>query len=290
MDWPEGVAARRRVLVGALVRCLAKSKVCEVVDATTVESVLDAAAGELWREGEFRLEYVWKILCQQPGLSAREVAPPLAAFKSFEEQLGGVEVRLPAALSAVPRAELTRLRDELIYTREEFATALAVDLKKARDAEAANVASQAGAKTARKDVPSPVPVAKSALPGQVDPVKRRRRQAILAAVLGVGAVASVAVALSLTVFDKPSVVPLEDVASYVRLSDGKTQGGSLSARIADPRWETLSMDDQHKAVESAFETLHRRGIAALTLTDGTGKQRALAIDHEGHRSIIVMPR
>ena len=129
MDWPEGVAARRRVLVGALVRCLAKSKVCTVVDATTVGSVLAAAAGELWREGELRLEYVWKILCQQPGLTAREVAPPLALFKSFEDLLGGVEVRLPLALSAVPRGELNRLRDEVTYARADFESALAADVQ-----------------------------------------------------------------------------------------------------------------------------------------------------------------
>ena len=55
------------------------------------------AGGELWREGEFRLEYVWKILCQQPGLTAKEVAPPLLVFKAYEDELG-VTVRVPQAL------------------------------------------------------------------------------------------------------------------------------------------------------------------------------------------------
>src|SRR5215471_16463422 len=102
MEYPEGGAAKRRVLVDALTMVLERSKVAQHVDAQTVKSVLDMAGGELFREGEVRLEYVWKILCQQPGLSAKEVAPPMCVFKAYEEELG-IAVRLPASLSAVPR-------------------------------------------------------------------------------------------------------------------------------------------------------------------------------------------
>src|SRR4051812_9629482 len=100
--------------------CLERSKVCEVVDAQTIRSVLSTAGVEMWREGEFRLEYVWKILCQQPGLTAKEVAPPLLVFKAYEAELG-VTVRVPQALSALPRGEQVRLRDELGISKEDFA-------------------------------------------------------------------------------------------------------------------------------------------------------------------------
>lgn len=123
MQSVEAVAAKRKVLVDALTMCLERSKVRDIVAVDTIRSLLESASGELWREGEFRLELVWKILTQQPGLSAKQVAPPLLGFKSFEEELG-VRVRLPQALSAIPRAEQERLRDELKVGKEDFATAI----------------------------------------------------------------------------------------------------------------------------------------------------------------------
>src|SRR5581483_1499256 len=122
MESPE-VALKRRVLVDALTMCLQRSKVCEKIDAATIRSVLENSS-DLWRSGEFHLETVWKILCNQPGLTAKEVAPPLLLFKAYENELG-VVVRVPQALSALPRAEQVRLRDELGIPRTEFAGAIA---------------------------------------------------------------------------------------------------------------------------------------------------------------------
>ena len=95
----EAVAAKRRVLVDALMMCLSKSRVMQVVDGETVRGVFDSASKEMWREGEFRLDPVWKILIAQPGLTAEDVAPPLLVFKAYENELG-VVVRIPQALSA----------------------------------------------------------------------------------------------------------------------------------------------------------------------------------------------
>src|SRR6478672_5270567 len=103
MQSAEAVAAKRKILIDALTMCLSRSKVKEFVPLDTIRSILQSASGELWREGEFRLEMVWKILCQQPGISGQEVAPPLLVFKSFEQTLG-VHVRMPQALTAIPRA------------------------------------------------------------------------------------------------------------------------------------------------------------------------------------------
>src|SRR5947208_2360855 len=116
---PEEVAAKRRVLVGALTRCLELSRVKDIVPLDTIRSLLQSASGELWREGEFRLELVWKVLCQQPGLSPQEVAPPLLVFKSFETDLD-VNVRLPPALSALPPGEQAKLRDQMPLTKDAF--------------------------------------------------------------------------------------------------------------------------------------------------------------------------
>src|SRR5262245_55083561 len=94
------VAAKRQALIDAVVLCLARSSVREKIPIESIRSILQSAAGELWREGEFRLELVWKLLTQQPGVSAMEVAPALLQFKTFEPELG-VNVRVPQALSAI---------------------------------------------------------------------------------------------------------------------------------------------------------------------------------------------
>ena len=123
MESAEAVAAKRRVLIDALMMCLSKSRVMTVVDATTTRGVLDSASSEMWREGEFRLDPVWKILTAQPGLSAEDVAPPLLVFKAYEKELG-VSVRVPQALTAIPRGEQIRLRDALGIERADFAKSI----------------------------------------------------------------------------------------------------------------------------------------------------------------------
>src|SRR3954462_4665468 len=104
MESAEALAAKRRILIDALMMCLSRSRVCERVDAATVRSVIDSASRDLWREGEFRLAPLWKLLIAQPELTAEAVAPPLLLFKAYENDLG-VLVRMPQQLTAIPRAE-----------------------------------------------------------------------------------------------------------------------------------------------------------------------------------------
>jgi hypothetical protein len=117
------IATKRKLLVEALVVCLRRSKVSELVPTDTLRTVFESASSELWREGEFRLEVVWKVLCQQPGLDAQAVAPPLLALKGFEESLG-VRVVLPAALASVPKSEQDRLRQAVQVSAEEMTAGL----------------------------------------------------------------------------------------------------------------------------------------------------------------------
>src|SRR4051812_43970185 len=123
MESADAVAAKRRVLIDALMVCLSKSRVVQVVDGKTVRSVIDSASKELWREGEFRLDPIWKMLIAEPGLSAEDVAPPFLVFKAYENELG-VIVRIPQALTAIPRGEQVRLRDTLGLQRADFAAAI----------------------------------------------------------------------------------------------------------------------------------------------------------------------
>src|SRR3954469_20458978 len=119
MESAEALATKRRVLIDALMMCLARSRVCQVVDAATIRGVLDSASRELWREGEFRLDPVWKMLIAEPGLTPEEVAPPLLLFKAYENELG-VAVRVPQQLTAIPRAKQVRLRDALGVQKQDF--------------------------------------------------------------------------------------------------------------------------------------------------------------------------
>ena len=98
----------------------------------------------------------------QPGLTAEDVAPPLLVFKAYEAELG-VAVRVPQALSAIPRGEQIRLRDALGIEREDFAKAIdelktlaAADATEkrdqqiVRDAEASHDKEEATSKTGPK--------------------------------------------------------------------------------------------------------------------------------------------
>src|SRR5436305_146235 len=116
--------SKGRVLVDALMLCLARSNIAKAIDAQTVRGVLESALGELWREGEFRLQPVWKILTSQPGVSGKELAPVMLVFKSLEERLV-VQVRLPDALASLPKSELVRLYDAIVVDADELGRAVA---------------------------------------------------------------------------------------------------------------------------------------------------------------------
>ncbi len=267
--------------------CLERSKVCEVVDAQTIRSVLSTAGGEMWREGEFRLEYVWKILCQQPGLTAKEVAPPLLVFKAYEAELG-VHVRVPQALSSLPRGEQVRLRDELGVTKADFAKVIA-DLQALADVEAAKAssakaASQA-AETAAPQAPAPIDRGGSyGKPKKVVDLKQRRRIAL--ALIAV-ALAALPTGLYFTFRDTAKTTDTADLTALVHLVDARREGVTLVGRIDDPVWENLPRPDQQKRAEQVFEIEVAKGVQSMTLTDAIGRSRVIATDVEGKRMIIV---
>jgi|GEM_PF-2735242 len=288
MQWPEGVAARRRVLVASLVHCLVRSKVCEVVDAATVQSVLNTAAAELWREGEFRLEYVWRMLCQQPELSAQIVAPPLLAFRSVEELLG-VEVRLPPALVGLPKPEQARLLEELKFDRPAFEAQLGKLLEAEVAAEALESVKQQGQKAEAQRQEIALEAAPLTAPGVVSPAKiaaRRRRWALGLSTL---ALLSATAAVTLVLLDNPAPFSTTDTDSVLRLTNGRRKGKTMVAELSDPRWEPLGRDEQQRIVERLFDLELPKGIFSISLSDSTGRVRAVAGEFEGSRSVMILP-
>ncbi len=288
MESTEGVAAKRRVLVDALTMCLQRSKVCTVVDPQTIRSVIDSASTELWREGEFRLEYVWKILCQQPGLSAKEVAPPLLVFKAYEAELG-VHVRVPQALSALPRGEQVKLRDELGITKADFAKTIA-DLQALAQAERAKAEAGAVSQEMKRQEsgkhPAPLPQDKPASYAPAKPRPERKRLAL--ALSGLAAVA-LGLGLFFGLRNTAQHIDLSETAALLQLADGVRDGSSMTARIADPKWDTLSKEERERVVGQVFEVVSHKGVHALTLVDAAHKQRALISDAGGSRLLIVSP-
>jgi hypothetical protein len=281
MESAEAVAAKRRVLIDALMMCLEKSRVCQVVDSKTVRGVIDSAFGELWREGEFRLEPVWKILVTQPGLSAEEVAPPLLAFKAYEKELG-VPVRVPQALSAIPRGEQVKLREQLGIQRADFQRAIDdmqtlageqleedARLKVLREAEASQ-GSQAAVATTR--------IPRSKLGGD--------RMSLAIALCILGLVAAV-FSIWLSARDTSSQYDLGDVAGTLQLGNGRAGGGSLTATILDSRWDTMTLEEKKRAVSGVFEVEATKGIRAITLLDGAGNSRALAGEGPDGRFVMI---
>jgi hypothetical protein len=279
MESAQSLAAKRRVLVDALMMCLSRSRVTSVVDAKTVRGVLDSAAGELWREGEFRLEPVWKLLIAQPGLTAEEVAPPLLVFKAFEKELG-VQVRVPQALSAIPRGEQVKLRDALGIQRPDFQRAVdemrQIASAEQQSAGAAELAQRAAAQSA-------APVTSDVQ--KVPPGKRARTPLVIA--LSLVTLAGIGVGVWLGLRDSSAAFDVSDVAGTLQLANARMAQGSMSATITDPRWETLSKEEQKKLALQLIEQEAPKGIHTITLSDDKGATRALLSEGpNGHVAIV----
>jgi hypothetical protein len=304
MQWPEGVQARRRVYVDTLTFCLQRSKVAAVADPQTVRSVLQSASGELWREGELRLELVWKILTQQPGLSASDVAPPLLLFKSLESELA-VDVRLPMALSSLPKGEQKKLLDELTATvpRDEVLkqlTALVEGARseedRARAEERTRAATAAPAPTnaasrALADAAAAAAAATSETPpkGAVTPPHNpARRKRVAIALVSLALVANAVAALQIF-RGRPQAMAVDEMSTVIRISDGKRVGESLVAKLIDARFDQAPAEEQQKLVARLFEIAARSGIRSVTLVDARGRTRVIASEIDGKRTVVVVP-
>jgi hypothetical protein len=284
MEYPEAGAAKRRVLVDALTMVLERSKVAQHVDAQTVKSVLDMAGGELFREGEVRLEYVWKILCQQPGVSAHEVAPPMFVFKAYEQELG-VAVRLPQALTAVPRGEQVRLRDELGITKADFAT-LVGELQQITAAAQTEQSKQAAAalEVRKSEAPAaPSPEYKAAPPTAT----KRKIDPRVAMGLMLGSLLICAGAVYVTLHQKTMAIDFGPVANVLKLQEGVRQGASISAKLMDSRWDSLPREEKQKLVGEVLDTQVGHGVKVITLRDGAGRVRATATETAAGRVVTV---
>jgi hypothetical protein len=294
MESAEAVSAKRRVLVDALMMCIERSRVGQVVDGPTVRGVLASAAGELWREGEFRLDPVWKILIQQPGLSAEDVAPPLLAFKGYEQELG-VQVRMPQALTAIPRAEQVRLRETLGIQRADFQRAI----DEMREFAAAAARRRVSSRSMRA-VPAPAPTTSPTMstvqaeepestfkPPPATPAPAPADRRALALTLGLLGFVGVGLGAWLALRDTARTFPLGDVAGILSLGDGRAASGSLTAVITDSRWESLPADERRKLCSQVMDVEQPKGIRAMTLLDGNGSPRAVISDGPAGRNIIL---
>jgi hypothetical protein len=285
MEQAGGVAAKRRVLVDALAMCLSRSKVSEVVDAATLRTVLDSASGEMWREGEFRLDTVWKILTQQPGLSAAEVAPPLLVFKAYEESLG-VAVRLPQALTAIPRSEQLRLRDEVKISKEDFAKSVG-ELQDLAQAEQATKAKEqsANVEEVKREKSTKAPAKEIATPTAGRKAARKPMSRGIAAAIMTVALLICAGALFVALRSDAEAADFSDVAPMLRIDHGERSGGSWSGTITDPKWDKLAAAERQTLAAQLFDQEANKGVVSLTLRDARGEVRVTATNLGGHKIV-----
>lgn len=306
MESPELVAAKRRVLIDALMTCLGKSRVVEVVDARTVRSVIESASGEMWRQGEFRLDPLWKLLVAQPGLTAEDVAPPLLVFKAYESELG-VVVRTPQALSAIPRGEQVRLRDALGMQRDDLQRAFdeiralaagegapppAAAARPDRAGDKARPAADKARPSGDKARPSGDKARAAAdRPGPRDRARPAARETAdrraLAIGLGLAAVVAVAASSWLALRNRVAAFDVSDVAGTLQLTDARAGDGSLTATIADARWAGMSRAQRRQTASALFDVESAKGIKVLTLRDASGATRAMVTDSPDGRSVIL---
>lgn len=284
-----GVAAKRRVLVDALTMCLSRSKVSAVVNADTLRSVLNSASGDMWREGEFRLDTVWKILTQQPGLSAAEVAPPLLVFKAYEESLG-VTVRLPQALTAIPRSEQVRLRDELNISKDDFAKSvneladLARTEQEAKSKEQAAVLDEFKRDKSTANKPAPPQIATPSAGHK--PVRKPMSRGVAAGIMA-AALLICGGALFFTFRSNAENADFADVASMLKIEQGEHAGGTWSGVINDPKWEKMTKAERQTLAAALFDHEVAKGVVSLTLRDTRGEVRVTATNLGGAKMVVA---
>jgi hypothetical protein len=106
------IRPKKKIVVDLLCLCVEHSKLVTVLAVDTVRYVVESALGEIYREGEFRLDPLWAILLKEPGLTPDMSAAPLLAFKSLEESTG-LRIRLPADVIGLAPLKANELRREV---------------------------------------------------------------------------------------------------------------------------------------------------------------------------------
>ena len=130
------VRPKRKILVDLLCLCIERSQLVKVLSVDTVRYVIESALGQIYREGEFRLEPLWAILSKEPGLTAEMSAAPLLAFKGLEEQIN-LRIRLPADVIGMQPTRAAELQRAVDLPSERVA-ALVDELRSAEAASASD--------------------------------------------------------------------------------------------------------------------------------------------------------
>jgi hypothetical protein len=180
-----------------------------------------------------------------------------------------------------------RLRDKLGIERADFAKAIE-ELKALASADAAAQSQQQAARAAeastRKDEPRKPPATGGNKPVKKQPAKQNKPLAIA---LGIGGVAALVFGVWFALRDTSKGFDLSDVASTVQLSNGRVAGPSLTATIADPKWDSMSVADRKKAAAAVMDVEAAKGIKALTLLDGSGHEAAAVNETPNGRMVTV---
>jgi len=270
MATPSEIESKRRLLIEGLIICLQHSaEVKALVPADTARSVFGSASSDLWREGGFRLETVWKILCQQPGLDPNTAALPLLAFKSFESILG-VTVILPSALTSIAPDEQARLASLLPLDAEQFSSLLkqaVVDSAPVHDvAEMVAAAASDSGGGSRAGGPG----ARSIGTGPI-----------------VGLVTAVVIALLFVVLGRPSKMDVSMTSSVLVLDHATRQSKAMTATIIDARWASMAKDEKTRVAQELFKLVAGKGIEDMALTDESGAVAVFARQADGEVHVLI---
>jgi hypothetical protein len=198
-------------------------------------------------------------------------------------------VRVPQALSAIPRGEQIRLRDALGIERADFAKSID-ELKSLAAADTAAQGQQQTARaadaSARKDDARKAAASKPAPRRAARPLTPQNKA--LAVGLGIGGVAALAFGVWFALRDTSRGFDLSDVAATLQLSDGRAAGPSLTATISDPKWDAMSIADRKKAAAAVMDVEAQKGIKSLTLLDKSGHESA-AVNETPNGRVVLVP-
>jgi hypothetical protein len=259
----------KKLTVDVLITALELSKLPGFSDSDTLRYLLDSWFHEYHKNRTIDLSLLWNTLLSEEGVTLDMAGVPLMIL-DLTRPVHGFSVVLPeglrdnAGLNRIKQAAAQRLREAGGFTRQ-----LAEVEARKRQSEAPPEAQKPEPRALPKPAKPDKPEAKvSGRPTGLETSPRVRR--IRAVVLAVVGLAALTWGMLRAYQLRASDIDLSAEHQVLRLERGIHKGSVLSAVVADPRWDSMGMEEQRATLGRLAEVLGARGIDTVLLTNRAG--------------------
>ena len=308
---PLSPSVRNKRVMEALILALGSSEISKIVNIGTLRYFLEFTFRDMLSGTSLDLGPLWNTLAAEPGLTPEMIYPPLLQLREWQERLG-VTVTLPKPMQALGKAEieghLARIQVKAADVEHLFQEAAP-----ARPLEASSGKFVPSASAPRSAVPQRVqprlserylhpgpttakeqreaedeanePAVTAAKGGGPSP--RGRNRTVAQAVCGVIIVATFAYGGVRLFGHHGRSTSLDQAGDILKVERARRVDYVVTAVIADPRWNGMSVAERRKTIDAMFRTLESDGVKTLILRGSRGESRATISTVDGRRTLTV---